>query len=143
MGSVSPFGWGGHPGRGEIVGGTVARRTVRIESAAGVVCRRCRVADTFGARLRGLMGRRGLAEEEGLLIRPASSIHTFFMRFPIDVVFVDRDDAIVKVVANLRPWRLAWAKGADRTLELPAGSCEATELARGGRLSFIAHGLPA
>jgi uncharacterized membrane protein (UPF0127 family) len=121
----------------------VARRTVRIESAAGVVCRRCRVADTFGTRLRGLMGRRGLAEEEGLLIRPANSIHTFFMRFPIDVVFVDRDDAIVKVVANLRPWRLAWAKGADRTLELPAGSCEATELARGGRLSFIAHGVPA
>ena len=91
------------------------------------------------------MGRRRLAAGEGLLIRPASSIHTFFMRFPIDVVFVDRHDAVVRIVPGLRPWRLAWARGANRTLELPAGSCLETGLVPGDRLGFTpyAAGVPA
>ena len=111
-----------------------------VEGDSGVVCRRCTVADTFGARFRGLMGRRRLAAGEGLLIRPANSIHTFFMRFPIDVVFVDRHDAVVKIVPGLRPWRLAWARRAKSTLELRAGSCEAMGLATGARLAFAPCG---
>jgi uncharacterized membrane protein (UPF0127 family) len=63
-----------------------------------VVCSACAVADRPAARLRGLLGRRALGIDEGLLIRPASSIHTFFMRFPIDVEFIDRRGVVVKIV---------------------------------------------
>jgi uncharacterized protein len=125
---------------GRDIGLTVASETVIVETSSGVVCPRCSVADTFAARLRGLMGRGRLADGEGLLIRPASSIHTFFMRFPIDVVFVDRHDSIVKIVPNLRPWRLAWGRKATQTVELPAGSCAAAELAVGERLAFTSDG---
>ena len=60
-------------------------------AGAEVVCQRCAVADRPFPRLRGLMGRRGLAPGEGLLLRPTPSIHTWFMRFPIDAVFLDAD----------------------------------------------------
>ena len=67
---------------------------------------RAEVARTFWQRFMGLMGRRSLPEGEGLLILRCNSIHTFFMRFPIDATFLDRDDNVVKVVRNIRPWRL-------------------------------------
>ena len=57
-----------------------------------------------------------------MLIRPTGSIHTLFMRFPIDVVFLSRDYAVLKVVENVRPWRLAAARRAKAVLELPTGS---------------------
>jgi uncharacterized protein len=86
-----------------------------------VVCERCLLAETPLARLRGLLGRSGLASGEGLLLRPAGSIHTAFMRFSIDAVFLDRADRVVKVAAALRPWRAAACRGARSVLELPAG----------------------
>jgi uncharacterized membrane protein (UPF0127 family) len=86
-----------------------------------VVCERCLLAETPLARLRGLLGRSGLASGEGLLLRPAGSIHTAFMRFSIDAVFLDRADRVVKVAAALRPWRAAAYRGARSVLELPAG----------------------
>ena len=101
---------------------------------------RIEIADRALPRMRGLLGRSGLADGEGMLLRPAGSIHTFFMRFPIDVVFVDRHDAVVKIVPGLRPWRLAWARRAKSTLELRAGSCEAMGLATGARLAFAPCG---
>jgi uncharacterized membrane protein (UPF0127 family) len=113
----------------------VARRTITVERENGeVLCERCVLADTFWTRFRGLLGRKELAESEGLLIRPASSVHTLFMRFPIDVVFLDREDTVVKVVPVLRPWRLAAARRAGRTLELGAGVCARAGLAVGERL---------
>src|SRR5207249_1108868 len=80
------------------------------------------VADTAPARMRGLLGRDGLEEGEGLLIRPTNSVHMFFMRFAIDVVFVDRELAVRKIVERLRPWRMAGCRGARAALELPAGA---------------------
>ncbi len=62
------------------------------------------VARTFFERARGLIGRKGLPEGEGLLILKCNAIHTFFMRFAIDATFLDKDDQIVKVVRNIRPW---------------------------------------
>ena len=64
------------------------------------------VAGSFWARARGLIGRRSLAPGTGLLIPRCNAIHTFFMRFPIDAAFLDRDNRVVKVVRNIRPWRL-------------------------------------
>jgi uncharacterized protein len=71
--------------------------------------------------MRGLLGRSGLEPGEGLLIRPTNSVHMFFMRFAIDVVFVDRDLVVKKVVETLRPWRMAGCRGARAAVELPAG----------------------
>src|SRR5207253_3120640 len=98
------------------------------------VCDRCSVADTFLPRLRGLLGRRGLAPGEGLLLRPCSSIHTMFMRFAVDVVFLDRELRVVHVVPNLRPWRLAASKGARSVLELAAGESDPRRIRAGEAL---------
>ena len=64
------------------------------------------VAETFAERAKGLMGRRGLESGTGMLITKCNCIHTFFMRFPIDATFLDKNDRVVKVVRNIRPWRL-------------------------------------
>ena len=98
------------------------------------VCR-ARVASSFAARFRGLMLTAGLAPRTGLLFPHTRSVHTHFMRFPIDVVFLDGDHRVVKVVAELRPWRFASAKGATSVLELAAGECAELGLAEGDALS--------
>ena len=64
------------------------------------------VARSFGARVRGLIGRRGLAPGEGLLILKCNAIHTLFMRFSIDATFLDAQNRVVRVVRDIRPWRL-------------------------------------
>jgi uncharacterized membrane protein (UPF0127 family) len=107
--------------------------TTLVTTAGRVACARCVAADTPWRRLRGLVGRR-LDAGSGLLIRPASSIHTCFMRVPIDVVFLDRHGRVLRVVVALRPWRLAWRRGAVAVLELPAGACARAGLAAGDAL---------
>ena len=64
------------------------------------------VAETFAERARGLIGRRGLPSGTGMLITKCNCIHTCFMRFPIDAVFLDGGGQVVKTVRNVRPWRL-------------------------------------
>lgn len=83
---------------------------------------RCFVTTTFRERFLGLMFRRGLEPGTGLLIRPCSSIHTFFMRFPIDVVHIGEDHRIVAIDRALGPWRISHHKGVKCILEMPAGS---------------------
>jgi len=100
------------------------------------VCERCRVADRPFARMRGLLGRADLPAGEGILLRPAASVHTWFMRFPIDVVFLDRELRVTKVVSRLRPWRIASGRGARAVLELSAGECERRGVTAGQRLSL-------
>ena len=99
-----------------------------------VVCERCAIAQSVLSRSKGLLGRRGLPPGEGLLLRPASSIHMFFMRFPIDVVFLDRNLVVRKIVPRLKPWRLAFGLGSKAVLELPAGECERRGIHPGDRL---------
>jgi uncharacterized membrane protein (UPF0127 family) len=79
------------------------------------------IADRPIARMRGLMGREGLPAGEGVLITPAPSIHTGFMRFPIDVLFLDRDMHVLEIAEQLVPWRIASKRGARSVLELAAG----------------------
>ena len=92
-----------------------------------VVCEHCLLAETALARLRGLLGRSGLSSGEGMLLRPASSIHTAFMRFAIDAVFCDRELRVVKVARGLKPWRMAAARGASVVIELAAGVADGVE----------------
>jgi hypothetical protein len=99
-----------------------------------LVCERCLLAETPLARTKGLLGRTGLERGEGILLRPASSIHMWFMRFPIDAVFVDAENRVLRIVSDLRPWRLAWCKGAKAVVELAAGECERVGLRAGDRL---------
>jgi uncharacterized membrane protein (UPF0127 family) len=100
-----------------------------------VVCERCVVAANAWTRLKGLLGRSSLPVGEGLLLRPTSSIHTTFMRFPIDVVFLDGELRVVKVVPELRPWRFAFGRGARSALELAAGEAARRGIAAGQQLS--------
>jgi uncharacterized membrane protein (UPF0127 family) len=102
-----------------------------------VVCERCLLAETSLARLRGLLGRSGLSSGEGLLLRPAGSVHTAFMKFTIDVVFLDRDLRVLKVVPELVPWRTAGCRGARAVLELPAGEASRRGLRAGVSLTQV------
>jgi uncharacterized protein len=112
----------------------VARSLSREDGAS--VCERCLLAETPLTRLKGLLGRDHLKQGEGLLLRPASSIHTFFMRFSIDVVWLDRDLRVLEVTHDLRPWRTAARREAKGALELPAGQAAALGLAPGDRLAL-------
>ena len=88
--------------------------------------------------MRGLLGRSGLEESEGLLLKPCGSVHTFFMRFPIDVVFLDRELSVVAVRPELPAWRTAGARGAKVALELAAGEAARLGIAPGMRLRLAA-----
>jgi hypothetical protein len=96
-----------------------------------VVCERCEIPESAFGRARGLLGRSGIEPGGGMLIDRAGSVHMFFMRFPIDVVFLDRDRRVVGVRHGLRPWRVAGARRAVAALELPAGVAAATEIETG------------
>jgi uncharacterized membrane protein (UPF0127 family) len=80
------------------------------------------LALTRAERNRGLLGRDSLAPSAALVISPCHSIHTMFMRFPIDVIFVDRDGRAARIVRDLAPWRIALALRAHAVIELAAGS---------------------
>ena len=116
-----------------------SERLLRISTHDGAdeICTRCEVADRPLRRMRGLLGRSGIDAGAGMLIVPCPSVMTFFMRFAIDVVFLDRDYRVVKVVGNLGPWRLASAR-AHSALELPAGTAKAHALAVGDVLEIAA-----
>jgi uncharacterized protein len=113
-------------------------QTVTLRRPDGnVACERCQVADRMLPRMRGLLGRRGLERGEGMLLRPASSIQTFFMRFPIDAVFLDREGRVLEVREHLPPWRLAACRGAHATVELAAGDARRRALRPGDRLEAV------
>lgn len=105
------------------------------ESKGTVVAEQVQVADTIWSRFWGLMGRRCLPQGHGLLLRSSSSIHTAFMRFVIDVVFLDRESRVVKVVPEMKPFRVTAALGGGcSALELPAGAAARARVERGDRL---------
>jgi len=90
--------------------------------------------------MRGLLGRSGLEPGEGLLIRPTNSIHMFFMRFSIDVVFLDRDMIVRKIVETLRPWRMAGCRGARFAVEIAPGEAARRGIVVGEQLTLEATG---
>jgi uncharacterized membrane protein (UPF0127 family) len=73
------------------------------------------------ARNRGLLGRPAYETNKGLVLAPCNAVHMFFMKFPIDVLFVNRDGTIRRISSGLRPWRLAASFGAFATIETAAG----------------------
>ena len=94
-----------------------------------------RVANSFWPRFRGLIGSKPLQPGKGLLIVPCSSIHTHFMSFPIDVLYLNREREVVGIDHSLPPWRLGrFFKQVRCVLELPAGTAQATGAVVGDRL---------
>lgn len=103
-------------------------RVAKLKKDDGtMVCARCAIADSPLTRMRGLLGRASLAPDEGMLFRPAGSIHMLFMRFAIDAVFCDRELRVLKVARDVQPWKVAAAKGAKVVIELASGAAATIE----------------
>lgn len=84
--------------------------------------------------MRGLLGRASLDADEGMLFRPAGSIHMMFMRFAIDALFLDRDLVVIDVVRGLEPWRMAARRGSKVVVELAEGAADAGGVRPGDQL---------
>ena len=101
-----------------------------------LLAERLEAAHSGPSRRKGLLGRDGLEPGEGLWIAPCESVHTFFMRFPIDLVYLDREHRIKKVRSSVGPWRLSGCLTARSVLELPAGTIRETQTERGDRVEI-------
>ncbi len=102
-----------------------------------LLVRKAELANSFSSRFMGLMGRRSLDADGGLILYPNADIHMFFMRFAIDVVFVDRQHQVVGLRENFKPWRpFAGARQARYTLELPVGTIAASQTSIGDQLQL-------
>ena len=102
-----------------------------------VVALEMEVATTRADRRKGLLGRNSLGVSEGLMLSPCAAVHTAFMRFAIDLVFVDSDGRAVCVVSQVRPWRMAVSLRARSVIELPAGTAAAADI-RVGDMLYLA-----
>jgi hypothetical protein len=114
--------------------------TIRNRSNGSIVAAFAEAAFSREARNRGLLGRDGLPPGHALLIAPCTSIHTWFMRFPIDVIFVKRDGRVVKIRAAVPPWRFVIALGAYAVVELPAGAIAQAAVTLQDHLELEANG---
>ena len=105
-----------------------------------VVASAVEVADDRATRRKGLLGRDHLDPAAALVLTPCFSVHTAFMQFPIDVVFIDRNGIVLKVVRQMGPWRIAAAWGAHTVIELAAGAVAGTRDVRVGDRLYIGSG---
>ncbi len=110
------------------------------ETRGSVVADEVRIADNHWSRFWGLMGRRSLPPGHALLIDPCYAIHTMFMRFPIDVIFLDEANRVVKVSLHVKPFRTAVGRGARRVLEIAAGSAAQAGVEEGDLLIVSSDG---
>lgn len=94
------------------------------------------IASSFFHRLKGLMLKKGMGGNEALIFYRATSIHTFFMRFSIDIVFLNRQMKVKRLVNSLSPWRAVACRGAYLTIELPAGKIAASNIDLGDELEI-------
>lgn len=101
-------------------------------STGEVIADKAKIAEDFKSRSVGLLNRVSLEEGEALVIKPCNSIHTFFMKFPIDVVFLDKRGTVVKLVKSLLPWRLsACIPNGCMVIELMSGSLQKITIKHG------------
>ena len=113
------------------------RYRVRNLTRNTVLCEAMEEAKTFGTRLKGLMGRTDFPLGTGLHIAPCNSIHTFFMKIPIDVLFLDKGLKVVDALEAMAAWRTSRVYfEAKSVLELPAGTARATQTQSGDFLAF-------
>jgi uncharacterized protein len=134
MGIISRLRSGGRAFLNPITAQTGATAVIVNEQTGAPLAIHVEAAFDSATRRRGLLGREGLAPGHAVVIAPTNAIHTWFMRFAIDVVFAAKDGTIVGLRPALRPWRIAIAPRAFCAIELAAGSIERGSLAIGDRL---------
>lgn len=116
-----------------------AMQTVQIFNVTRgvVIAQKAVLASSLGQRMKGLLGRSSLSLNEALILKPCASLHTFFMRFAIDVLFLDKDLQIIRLIQNMPPYRLSpiiWSS--KMAIELPAGKISQTNTRIGDRIEF-------
>lgn len=104
------------------------------DSTGAILATRLLTADTFWKRLVGLLGKKEMPSGAALLLSPCNSIHTMFMCFPIDLLFINREFIVVKTVQDLKPWRAVSCPQAYSVIELEAGTVSRTGTKEGDRL---------
>src|SRR5262245_9000191 len=107
-----------------------------------VVATAVELADTRETRRKGLLGRDSLDVSTAMILLPCFSVHTAFMRFPIDVIFIDREGIVVRVVRNLEPWRAVGAWRAHAVIEMAGGCLKSRDVRSGDRLYLAAEPAP-
>jgi uncharacterized membrane protein (UPF0127 family) len=120
-----------------MVGADAGAFVLQHERTGRVVAAEVELAADSKSRRKGLLGRDAMSPDSALIIAPCNAVHTFFMRFPIDVVFTDRSGQVLRVRRGTRPWRLALWFGAFATIELPEGTSERLGLATGDRIVVV------
>lgn len=111
--------------------------SVRNEARGSVLATDAKLASGFVSRFFGLMGRKRVDDGGGILLTKSASIHSCFMRFRFDAIFLDKENRVVKIVPSMRQWWFAFGgRGAKDTLELPAGTAERTNTQPGDTLVF-------
>ncbi len=110
-----------------------------VESDSGkcTIADKYTIADTFLTRFLGLMGKRALPPGFALILKPCNSIHTFFMRFPIDVVFLNSENKAIHLIRCIKPWRISRIiSNAACVVELPCGLIDSSNIKVGDRIIF-------
>jgi hypothetical protein len=97
---------------------------IPLNAAATETLLEISVADTFFSRLKGLLGTKSLAEDQGLLLCNCNSVHMLGMRYALDIVYLDKAGAILKIIENLRPWQVSFCWPARDTLEVKSGTIQ-------------------
>ena len=110
--------------------------TVRNITRGTVIGDSINSAETSAERTVGLLKHEGLRENEGLWIVPCEGVHTFFMKFALDLIYIDRKKVVKKVISNIPPWRVSYCLPAHSILELPVGTIQRTGTTKGDQLQF-------
>ena len=110
---------------------------MRIECGGNVI--EVELANSIWARMRGLLGRELLGDGRGFLIPDCRSVHTMFMKFPIDIVYIDKTMTIRRVRENMKPFRLSFCAGASAVLELASGGARRLGIESGSRIYWMEH----
>jgi uncharacterized protein len=111
--------------------------SIRNTDQGTTLATHARLASSYSARLFGLMGRKGVEDGGGILLTKSASIHSFFMRFRFDAIFINHENRVVKIVPAMRQWWIAFGgRGAKDVIELPAGVAERSGTQPGDTLVF-------
>ncbi|MBW8183144.1 DUF192 domain-containing protein [Shewanella nanhaiensis] len=106
-------------------------KKTRLSTHKGSHIEHIYLANTPWLRLRGLLGRKQLTTEQGMLISPCNSVHTMGMRYPLDIVYLNSKNKVLKITSNLAPWRSSACRGATQVLELSAGNSKNKNIKQG------------
>ena len=111
---------------------------ITVESSGALIAENALWANTFWSRTKGLLGRSGLGAGEALVISRCSMVHMFFMRFPIDVIFISTQNIVLGLERELKPWSVSkYYGGANVAVEVPAGTIERAGIECGDKLVIV------